>query len=379
MPPRRSSALAAPLLALAVYWLSGCATTPRPGPAAAPAPVEEAPKPEEGPAAAPEEGPAEPVGETGGAPPAGAVHPVAGTVVEWLARRLRIEPAAVEVVQIAFAEWPDACLGLPAEDEICAMMITPGYAVSLLAGGQRYELRTDLEARRVRIASAPLVETGNPLVVHRDAGSFSLLVIGTQRVAFGRRGRPLLVAPLAVPERARELEGFLARFAPFQEATPVGDVSFAGVGPQPANAAERRMIGEWARLVAAEAEGGLTGPAVDRAIAWRRSGGTAGVCEAIVIGRSGAATAFACRDGVDVVRATIRLDPAELEQLYRWIDRLEAFSWTSAETVGGAEGPVIALEFEGDGLEPVTLAERDRIVETVHGLLARLITAAQRS
>ncbi|MGH8018731.1 MAG: hypothetical protein ACREIA_10630, partial [Opitutaceae bacterium] len=100
-------------------------------------------------------------------------NPAATPVVDQLATQLRIPRDSIEVLQVSYAEWPNTCLGLPAEDEICGMMITPGYAISLATGGQRYEYRTDEAGQRIRLASAPRATPGDPLLTWRDSRSFS--------------------------------------------------------------------------------------------------------------------------------------------------------------------------------------------------------------
>lgn len=307
--------------------------------------------------------------------PALAIDPAAAPVVARLATQLRIARDSIEVLQITRADWPDTCLGLSADGEICGMMITPGYAVSVAASGQRYEFRTDESGQRIRLASAPLVEPGNALVTWRDSNSFSMLVVGTQRVAFGARGRPLLVAPLAVPERAKELEAFLAKYAPFQTRTPVGEINLAGVGTTRASTTEQRMIAEWAKLVSTEANAGLTERAPDRGVIWRREGGPANVCDRVVIGRAGTATAYSCRGGSEREMARINLAPSEMEPLYKMFDHTEAFIWNAEEREAGTDSIDITIEFSGDGIDPVTLQNRENLTALVNRVVRRLFTA----
>ncbi len=73
-----------------------------------------------------------------------------------LAAQLGIAPETVEVVAVEPVEWPDACLGLPQADEMCAQVITPGYRVVLQAAGQRFTAHTDQTGGRVRLAPAEL-------------------------------------------------------------------------------------------------------------------------------------------------------------------------------------------------------------------------------
>lgn len=65
----------------------------------------------------------------------------------------------VELASTEREEWPDACLGLADEGEVCAEVITPGWRVTLGAAGKQYVLRTDQSGDTVRLES----ETGGPL------------------------------------------------------------------------------------------------------------------------------------------------------------------------------------------------------------------------
>jgi hypothetical protein len=303
-------------------------------------------------------------------PRTAAVDPAAAPVVALLASQLRIPSESITVQQVDRADWPDTCLGLPAEGEICGMMITSGWAITLSTGDQRYQFRTDESGQRIRLASAPLVDAGKTLVTWRDSRSFSMLVVGTQRVAFGRRGRPMLAAPLAIPARAGELETLLARYSAFQANTPAGQIEFAGVGTQRATPTEQRMIAEWARLVHTEADKGLSEPAADRAIVWRRQGSAGGAdTGTVVIGRAGFAVAHG-PTGPTVVH----LEPDEMQELYRWIDRYESFEWRSDDEAPQSR-PVVSIDFAGEGVDILSETDRDAMLAFIHRTVRRLLVA----
>ncbi|HJW89135.1 MAG TPA: hypothetical protein VJ436_00695, partial [Anaerolineales bacterium] len=60
----------------------------------------------------------------------------------------------IEVRSIEAVEWPDACLGFPAPEQVCAAVITPGYRIILRSGGQEYEVHTDATGESVRLQPA---------------------------------------------------------------------------------------------------------------------------------------------------------------------------------------------------------------------------------
>lgn len=309
--------------------------------------------------------------ETSTAAPA---PPGAAPVIERLSRHLHILTEEVTVLQVARAEWPNTCLGLAAEGEICGQMITPGYAVSLEANGQRYEFRTDDSGRRIRLASAPVPGIGKPLVTWSDSQSFNMLVLGTEGISFGLRGGTLLTAPFAIPERARDLEQFLATYAPFQARTAAGEVTFAGVGPTQAGPTEQRLIAEWAKLVWTEADQGLGFPKTDRALQWSREGGSAGFCDKVIIGRAGSATAWSCRSGEDRLVARLALTNEHLGQLFAWLDRFERVVIDASDTVR-TEAVTLTIELDGTGLDTVSEADREAIIAYINAVVRELLIA----
>jgi hypothetical protein len=71
-------------------------------------------------------------------------------VREALAQQLGLDPLAIQLVETAPVDWPDACLGLPAAGESCAQVITPGFRVVVETGGTSYEFRTSRDGSLVR-------------------------------------------------------------------------------------------------------------------------------------------------------------------------------------------------------------------------------------
>ncbi len=61
-----------------------------------------------------------------------------------LMRRLGIVEADLEVRQVERVSWPDACLGAPQPNEVCAQVITEGFRIELAAGAKTYRYHSDL-------------------------------------------------------------------------------------------------------------------------------------------------------------------------------------------------------------------------------------------
>lgn len=67
-----------------------------------------------------------------------------------LSEDLGVSVDEIDIVSYRPEEWPDACLGLAEEGEMCAQVITPGWRVVLSAGGEEYVFRTDENGEAVR-------------------------------------------------------------------------------------------------------------------------------------------------------------------------------------------------------------------------------------
>jgi hypothetical protein len=76
---------------------------------------------------------------------------VTAALLTW-AESLGIDPAAVEVVGYAPAEWASSCLGLAQAGEACAEVMTPGWVVELRSGDQTGTAHTDDVGLQVRLA-----------------------------------------------------------------------------------------------------------------------------------------------------------------------------------------------------------------------------------
>lgn len=76
-------------------------------------------------------------------------------VRQALAERLKAAGEDIRLVAVETVEFPDACLGLGKEGEMCAQVITPGYRLTMEAGGAQYIYHTNIGASEFRMADAP--------------------------------------------------------------------------------------------------------------------------------------------------------------------------------------------------------------------------------
>jgi hypothetical protein len=79
--------------------------------------------------------------------PPGSIHnlPVPEGVAvarKALAKELNIKEGTIVIMSAYEREWPNGCLGLEQEGQICTQAITPGYEVTMQAQGKTYVYRT---------------------------------------------------------------------------------------------------------------------------------------------------------------------------------------------------------------------------------------------
>jgi hypothetical protein len=90
---------------------------------------------------------------------------------QMLATQLGINTSEITLISVAETNWPDSCLGIPAQDEMCLMVITLGYAGQMEAMGEVFTFHTNADGSSVRILPAALLvarqalmqQTGLPL------------------------------------------------------------------------------------------------------------------------------------------------------------------------------------------------------------------------
>lgn len=278
-------------------------------------------------------------------------EPAAMVVRQMLMQQLGADFNAIEFVEVAQVDWPDGCLGLAAENELCTAMIVPGYRVVLAVNGEHYAFRTDAEVTTIRLESAPEAQIGDVIVEwtqSQDEGVCASADIGRDGVAFGPCGLIPMPVRWVNPERSAELEAFAGAYAPFEAETAAGHVVFTGEGAQAATPAEQRMIAEWARLVQLEAAGGRSGAGWGLAFAWHREGGIAGFCDDLAVYVTGQVYASSCKSSQPVDLGQTRLDAEQLAQVYAWVDTLQPFEVDHTDDAV-ADAMTTRMTFSGAG------------------------------
>ncbi|MCL4858325.1 MAG: hypothetical protein KJZ93_02915 [Caldilineaceae bacterium] len=270
--------------------------------------------------------------------------------MQVLRQQLHLDFDAVELVSVDAVEWPDACLGVSLPERLCAQMITPGYRIVLRAAGQTYEYRTDEAGNRIELAAAP-EPTIEPVALRwrQLEESCKTATFGLQSVAFGPCGGAMLTTALiAEMNRPQELADFVATYAAFTADTPAGEITLSGRGAEEATPAEQRMIAEWARLAALEAEAGRGGASWGLVLALHEEGDDPPHCRDVAIYATGVAYAVDCAGDTPVTLGEARLDAAQLPQLYIWLDSLAPFEDRAVDGAGDW------LLLSGAGAKPAT-------------------------
>ena len=88
-------------------------------------------------------------------PPAHQDNPAVEAAIKTLVEQEGVTAASVTVVDVTAVDWPDSCLGCAGPEEVCLMVITPGYRITLRSGAETYALHTDRTGRQAIICTQP--------------------------------------------------------------------------------------------------------------------------------------------------------------------------------------------------------------------------------
>ncbi|GAB4475746.1 MAG: hypothetical protein OHK0037_37130 [Elainellaceae cyanobacterium] len=76
---------------------------------------------------------------------------VAARIKTALAEQTGLSTEQMTLSKVSPQTWNNACLGAAEPDELCAEVMTPGYAVTVSTPQRKYQLHTDQSASRVRM------------------------------------------------------------------------------------------------------------------------------------------------------------------------------------------------------------------------------------
>jgi len=310
-----------PMLLLAAWLVAGCVTMLRPAPPVTAPAADAAPDIDLGADDAQTQAAAE-------------------AVRALLAARLHLAADAVTVVAAEPVVWPDACLGAPGPEEMCAQVLTPGHKITLSAAGEQYTFHTDAGAYWLRLVDGPAVDVGEPVIRWQgavDNGSCQEAVIGAGGVAFAGCGGAPFPGKFVSPARAAALNEFAARYASFSAVTDWGEISFNGAGPQAASPAEQTQLASWAQRLVMEAASGVALSGMAWSGPEEMGSGDTSQCATLQVS-GGEATVWDCAGNFE----TVKLNGAYLS---RWLAIQDRFASFVVET------PTETLTFDGMGAE----------------------------
>ncbi|MGC9522736.1 MAG: hypothetical protein ACP5HG_12750 [Anaerolineae bacterium] len=99
-----------------------------------------------------------------------------------VAEELNVTPEQVQLMSLESAEWPDACLGLPAEGEMCAQVITPGYRAIATVGNELFIVRSDEEIGRVEVVPGAVSRAREILAAHLEVSEDDIQLVSFSSV-----------------------------------------------------------------------------------------------------------------------------------------------------------------------------------------------------
>lgn len=295
------------------------------------------------------------------APPAAARN-----IVTMLRGWLNAPDAAINLISAEPQEWPNACLGLSVQGEMCAQVVTPGYKLTFEANGAQYVFHTDPEAYRYRVAAAPLPSIGEVLVTWTgqktpEEGSCATTEIGTDALSISDCGGTPVQANFVREQNAQAMKNYAAGYVSFEADTQAGKVAFNGKGSAQPTPAEQRMIAELADLMYREAIMGRPGASWANAVALQREGSLPACINVLTTGE---VNVNSCQP--DDAGISTRLNPSGLDQLYRWLDTFSAFEYA----VDGADK--ITMQFTGRGSSPATAEDMQAVHTFVESLIGEV-------
>jgi hypothetical protein len=214
--------------------------------------------------------------------------------------------------------------------------------------------------------SAP---AGSLSVQWQDGGDCRQATVDrNDNVRYGSCGGNLTTLQLgaAAEDAGAELAQFVDTFAPFSAETAAGVVDFGGQGEQVASAAEQRMLGEWARWLAREAEAGAATISDGVVFTWHRVGGSKAACDIVSLYVTGVVETRSCHSDPPRLLSRDRLTAAQLAELYGWADSLATFD--EAQVSLDADGATVRLAFFGLGSDTANQPQQQAMIELAQSL-----------
>jgi len=118
----------------------------------------------------------------GGVPLGPVTLPAAHKARQWLATHLGVNPYTIVIVNADRMEWTDACLGVAAEGEMCAQVVTPGYTGILKTRTAQYEYRVDQSGTNVRVTPGAAIGARQLIAQQLQVNLNAVSIVSFERV-----------------------------------------------------------------------------------------------------------------------------------------------------------------------------------------------------
>jgi hypothetical protein len=301
------------------------------------------------------------------------ISPSQEKAIQELATKLNIDPQTIKLVNVESVDWPDACLGVSAPDQMCAQVVTPGYRVVLQANGQSYEYHTNQVGSQAVLAS-DAGTTQNVVIEWTDRGqTCQKTSVAEKTVGLGDCQGQITSNTVLEPSREAELQLIAATWKPFLLTLDQGEVNYHGTGQVEATPEEQRSVYEWMSLLHNEAVAGRADAATGMALSWHREGGIAGFCDDLMIYLSGFAYPTSCKGGSAKDLGRLRLTAIQLAQVYTWMSAFQSVHFET-EDKASADAMRQQLVFNGTGLRAPSLDDKQAMLTLAVQLQAAAVT-----
>lgn len=261
--------------------------------------------------------------------------PAAQAAATQLANQLGLKPEEITIVSAEERQWSDSCLGLGGPAEMCAAVITPGYLVTLTAGGETYRFRTSADGSALRQE-----------LDEQPTEAYPPAIEAALKFAADRAGIPVETITVVEYSPMNWSDSCLGVQPPNQMCLQVITPGYKVILETSGVRSEYHTDEAGSKVVFAASDS----PSItNEVISWRQEGEN---CLSARVSLDGMIAAGACSG----MMATLLLSASRLEQLALWINALQGFN---------ASRGTASLTFNGSGSEPAPDAVQRSIFEWV--------------
>lgn len=293
------------------------------------------------------------------------------SMIDTFVQENSIDPATVTYVSSEQLDWPDGCMGVVRIGYLCAMVVTPGYRITIQVNNLTVELHTNLDGSAVLLAPLSTASV-QPLWADwtDELAPCTEAQLSDQEIFSGGCSLALTsLGPLSATEKTQLLD-WNRTYAGFVAETPSGTLAFYGQGTQFASPDIQDTIAQWIDNLVQGSNTNATSVPQDLAISWSRAGGIAGFCDQMSISTSGEVTVLSCKSNV-TPQPVRTLDPARLSQLNAWLAMYQPTSIVQKDEAT-ADSMTVRLDFTGWGTQVMTKDVKSELLSFVSGVFNQL-------